>query len=212
MLLCTFCGKECKNENSQRNHERLCKHNEHRQESSLVKYRKDNPSPWNAGLTKHADDRIYNQAEKESQRRTGKPNNISLQARVKLRELALTNGLGGYQPTGGRGKKGWYRGYWCDSSWELAWVIYHLDHGVSFIKNTKKFPYVFEEKQRNYIPDFYRADLDSFIEVKGYRSVQFDAKVSCFPKTLIVLYENDMDPILGYVVERYGLDFVSLYE
>ena len=31
MLICKHCGKECKNENSLRNHERLCKENPNRQ-------------------------------------------------------------------------------------------------------------------------------------------------------------------------------------
>ena len=28
----------------------------------------------------------------------------------------------------GYGKHGWYKEYWCDSSWELAYVIYNLDY------------------------------------------------------------------------------------
>jgi len=35
MLLCKFCNKECKNDNSLRNHERLCKNNSNRQISSF---------------------------------------------------------------------------------------------------------------------------------------------------------------------------------
>lgn len=27
-----------------------------------------------------------------------------------------------------RGYKGWYKGIWCDSSWELAYVIFNLEH------------------------------------------------------------------------------------
>ena len=34
MLYCTYCNKECKNSNSLRNHERLCKHNPNRQLTS----------------------------------------------------------------------------------------------------------------------------------------------------------------------------------
>lgn len=39
-LSCKFCGKGCKNGNSLRNHERLCKCNPNRQASSFVKYNK----------------------------------------------------------------------------------------------------------------------------------------------------------------------------
>ena len=37
MLLCKFCSKECKNENSLRNHERLCKLNPDKDESTMKK-------------------------------------------------------------------------------------------------------------------------------------------------------------------------------
>jgi len=40
------------------------------------------------------------------------------------------SGKGGKRIGSGRGKSGWYKGYWCDSSWELAYVIYNIDHDV----------------------------------------------------------------------------------
>ena len=42
---------------------------------------------------------------------------------------------GGLRHGSGRGKKGWYKGYWCDSTWELAWVIYQLDNGKVPVRN-----------------------------------------------------------------------------
>jgi hypothetical protein len=39
MLFCKYCNKECKNDNSLRNHERLCKSNPNRQISTLEKNR-----------------------------------------------------------------------------------------------------------------------------------------------------------------------------
>lgn len=83
--ICKFCGKECKNPNSLRNHERLCKLNPNRDEHSLLvmtenrnKWNgtKDNPghSAWNKGLTKESDERIKRQSETYSNRyKTGSP-------------------------------------------------------------------------------------------------------------------------------------------
>jgi very-short-patch-repair endonuclease len=51
-LFCQFCGKECKNLNSLRNHERLCKLNPNRQESPFVEFNKTREHVWNKGLTK----------------------------------------------------------------------------------------------------------------------------------------------------------------
>lgn len=48
-LNCEFCNDLRKNENSLRNHQRLCKLNPNKQISSLVKY---NEIAWNKGLNK----------------------------------------------------------------------------------------------------------------------------------------------------------------
>ena len=56
--ICKYCGRECKNTNSLKNHERLCKSNPNRQESSFVKYNETNGGVWNKGLTKDTDERV----------------------------------------------------------------------------------------------------------------------------------------------------------
>lgn len=40
MLICKYCGKECKNANSLRTHERLCKKNPNHQDSPFAKFNK----------------------------------------------------------------------------------------------------------------------------------------------------------------------------
>lgn len=100
---------------------------------------------------------------------------------------------GGMRDRGGYGKQGWYNGYHCDSSWELAWVIYQLDQGITFKRNTKdKFPYKFEGKIYNYYPDFILSD-GTYVEIKGYDSKKWKAKLKAFPQdlNLVVLYKND---------------------
>ena len=44
-------------------------------------------------------------------------------------------------------KSGWYKGYWCDSSYELAFLIYCLDHEIKIERNREGFEYVFENKK-----------------------------------------------------------------
>ena len=46
MFICKYCGKECKNSNSLRNHERLCKLNPNKAESGLAKYLDANNIEW----------------------------------------------------------------------------------------------------------------------------------------------------------------------
>lgn len=65
--ICRFCGKECKNGNSLRNHERLCKENPEHQESSFVKHNEKIKSgeriAWNKGKTKESDEGIRHNIE-----------------------------------------------------------------------------------------------------------------------------------------------------
>lgn len=66
-FVCRYCGKECKNNNSLRNHERLCKENPNRQESSFVshneKIRSGERVAWNKGKTKETSDGIRHNIE-----------------------------------------------------------------------------------------------------------------------------------------------------
>lgn len=104
-------------------------------------------------------------------------------------------------------------GYWCDSSWELAWVIYSIEHAVSFKKNNKKFQYIFKGETRSYTPDF-ELDNGDFVEIKGYMTPQVEAKIAWFPqdKKLIILDKYSIQPILNYVVQKYGKKFIELYD
>jgi hypothetical protein len=119
---------------------------------------------------------------------------------------------GGIKEGSSRGKCGWYKGYRCDSSYELAWVIYNLEHNIKFERNRSGFDYMHEGKKKKYYPDFILED-GSYIEVKNYKSEQTDAKLSYFPHKINILYKWDMKKIiLPYVIEKYGKDFIKLYE
>ena len=135
------------------------------------------------------------------------------ESRAKISETAKFNKKsGGYRLGSGRGKHGFYKGYYCDSSWELAFVIYNLDHNIKFERNRKRFSYTFEGKTHNYIPDWI---IDgSYIEIKGYWSKQWQAKLDQFPKneSLKVIDKNEIIPYIEYVESHYGKDFINLYE
>lgn len=130
--------------------------------------------------------------------------------RRKIGETAKLRGnTGGYRKGAGRGKKGWYKGFFCDSSWELAWVIYHLDHNIKFDRNFEKFEYEYNEEKHFYIPDFKKDG--KFIEVKGFKNGQFYAKMKFFPHEIEIFDAKKMEPILNYVITAYGQDYIKLY-
>jgi len=129
--------------------------------------------------------------------------------RKKLSEIAKKNGYGGYIRGSGRGKKGWYEEYWCDSSWELAWVIYNLEHNIQFQRNTEKFEYYWKNKNHYWIPDFISDGI--YYEIKGFWTEQNESKFLCFKEPLKILYEKDIKFIIDYVISKYGKDYIKLY-
>ena len=121
---------------------------------------------------------------------------------------------GGYRNNSGTGKHGWYKGYHCDSSWELAFVIYNLEHNIHFIRNTTGFEYEFEGKRANYFPDFIMDD-GTYIEITGYKNKLKDVKtlaLIALGKKVKIIDEESIYPYLDYAKEKYGTDFINLYE
>jgi len=119
---------------------------------------------------------------------------------------------GGYRPHSGTSRKGWYKGIFCGSSWELAWVIYQLDHNILFTRNDKGFPYIYCNKNRKYYPDFYLPNEDKYIEIKNYNNAEVMAKIAQFPHKLDIMYKKELTNIFDYVIEKYGKDYIKLYE
>lgn len=65
---CRYCGKECKNANSLRNHERLCKLNPNHQENPMKGI-----APWNKGLTKENNETLLHISENSLHKKEFKP-------------------------------------------------------------------------------------------------------------------------------------------
>jgi len=152
--ICRYCGRICKNTNSLRNHEHLCKENPNRQiiKSNFIEYNKRKHegiiSAWNKGLTKETDERVAKAANTlKNGYKTGKYKYVYpyTEEGIKRWKNGCKRG-GGYRKNAGHSKKGWYKGIWCDSSWELAFLIYHLDHNLSIKRCTDERTYIYNEK------------------------------------------------------------------
>ena len=106
-------------------------------------------------------------------------------------------------------KSGWYHGIHCDSSWELAFVIYCKEHNIN-IKRCKEIRYyILDNKKYEYHPDF--IVNNTIIEIKGLKSSNSNAK-QLYNPDIIFLYKNDMKKYLDYVINKYGNNFIELYE
>lgn len=213
-LSCQFCGIECKNSNSLCNHERLCKLNPNRQ---VVRHPGTKGIPaWNKGLTKETDARILRCSENLKRRhasgelKTKWPLSTE-EAREKHRN-SMKRVYSNYRPMVHKHfKQGNYMGIPCDSSWELAYLLYCLDHNVHIERNKRGFAYIWGDSEHRYFPDFYLPDIDTYVEIKGYKSNRDISKIEQFQYKLKVLERADMKPIISFVETKYGKDFVRLY-
>lgn len=110
-------------------------------------------------------------------------------------------------------KYGTYAGVYCDSSWELAFVIYLLDHNIDFKRNTDNyFTYTYKGNQHNFFPDFIVGN--TYVELKNRHSDLTDAKISAIPPHIDfkILYYEDIKPILSYISNKYGSAWQEMYD
>ena len=120
---------------------------------------------------------------------------------------------GGIREGSGNGKKGWYKGIYCDSTWELAFVIYMLDKKIDIKRNYKKFSYIYNNEQHNYIPDFYKEDTDTYYEIKGFIREKDLFKWKYFKNNLIILGSKEIIPIIKQIKKDYDVvNIEDLYE
>ena len=119
-------------------------------------------------------------------------------------------GSGGCREGSGKSKSGWYKGYYCGSSYELAWIIYHIDHKIKFQRNYEGFDYVYDGKIHKYYPDFIIDNV--YYEIKGFKRTHDDYKFMFFPHPIQILFKKDLIDIFEYVISKYGNNFIQLYE
>lgn len=214
-LFCQFCGKECKNRNSLCNHERLCKLNPNAMEvtgySAEIKAGRGQGHPaWNKGLTKETDERIAKSAETYKRNVatngsywTGKKHSDESKRKIALSMAGNTHG--------NRSKKGFYKGFYCGSSYELAYVIYNIDHNIPFLRCNKHYEYEYNGSNHLYFPDFELPD-GTIIEIKGYHTELVDIKAAAVQDRHIkIMYKEDLEEHLTYVFNKYHVNKDTLY-
>jgi hypothetical protein len=107
------------------------------------------------------------------------------------------------------GNKGYFDGFWFDSSWELAFYLWHRDvNEVKPRKNTG-IRLKFEDdkgKIRTMIPDFEMPD-GKLVEIKGFPSQFTAAKVRCLSNSVQFLFYADVKLMLKYCRDKYGKEF-----
>jgi hypothetical protein len=173
--------------------------------------------PWNKGLTAETNDSLASASTKLKEKyRNGQlvAYNPMTDPKVRIKHKeAMKKAYSNYtRRTPGKFKYGWYKGIWCDSSWELAYLLYCFDNNIDIERNKLGFSYIWEDSVHKYFPDFYLPASNTFVEIKGYKTKRDEAKISQFNNNLLVLCADEMKDILAYVQKVYGKQFTDLYE
>lgn len=103
----------------------------------------------------------------------------------------------------GRSRSGYWKGFFCNSTYELVYYIYMSEHGYKIERNQKVYEYEWNGKKRSYYPDF-RVD-GKLVEIKGYWTPQVKAKIDAVKdEELNVLYYKDLEPMMEWVDSKYN--------
>lgn len=160
---------------------------------------------WNVGLTKETDQRVKKGSEALSIAMKGIGHPVSEEVKKKISARMKLVG-GGYRRGSGVGKSGWYDGIWCDSTWELAFVIWCKNHGKVVARNTERFDYEFNGKKHYYLPDFV---VDGeLVEIKGRRTIDalIETKLKAANGRVKLMLAGEMAPILASVKHHVPLE------
>lgn len=113
-------------------------------------------------------------------------------------------GNGGYRGSSKKYKHQWYNSpiagrIFLDSSWEVKYAEFLDKQKFEWKRNIEKFPYIYNGKEYNYIPDFYIPIKDEYVEIKGYMTQKDEEKIRQFPRKLLVLQRDDLKK-LGIII------------
>ena len=121
------------------------------------------------------------------------------------------NKCGGYRENSVRSyKSGIYHNIHCDSSWELAFIIWNEEHGHIIERNYEARIYEYNGEIKKFYPDFL-VDKKELVEIKGINDDIAKAKL-LYNQDVKFLYRKDIKKFIDYVKEKYGNNFINLYE
>ena len=108
------------------------------------------------------------------------------------------------------GKCGYFQGIWCASSWELAFVAFHLYHHNIIIRCPLIFTYNHESKTKRYFPDFIIDDI--IYEIKGQLTEQVYIKTQAVKDAgynIMIIDREKIIPIINQVKTLYNVKNIT---
>ena len=195
-FICKYCRKECKNNNSLRNHERLCKSNPEHQLTWFADKEWQKRKGTNQYIKAKQEGKPIPKYPKRSSPWLGKHHTEETKRKIS-EKLSINN-------HGGRCKWYNYNGIWVQGTWELS-IAKKLNNFQISWKKTKELEYTLKyiddnTKEHTYNPDFYLQEYDCFLEIKGHWWGNDKRKMELVmqqnPSIKIIIIEKDLFALL----------------
>lgn len=215
IMECVYCNKVCKNDNSLRNHQRLCKLNPNKQtiKSNLINYNQK----LKLGLVSKTATNQHTKAKLEgrvivvSDETKTKLSNASKGRKLtddhrnnikKSMRTAVVNNPASYTANNVSGRTPiiWYNGFKLKGTWELETAKWLDRNNIKWTNILDGFEYEWNESIHLYYPDFYLIDYNYYIEVKGYERERDRAKWKVVDN-LIIIKKNEIDMIKNNIYQ-----------
>ena len=204
---CVYCKKTCKNDNSLRNHQRLCKLNPNRQilVSNFIKWNEKVSKGLAKGSNQHikakesgtivvVSEETRQKISKKSKGRKLTPEQIE-RHRIAMKRAVLQN-PNSYTANNVSGRTPIieYNGFKLKGTWELETAKWLDKNNIKWTNIIDGFEYDWNGSKHLYYPDFYLTEIDYYIEVKGYERERDRAKWKVV-NNLIIIKKNEIDMI-----------------
>jgi len=198
---CQYCNKECKNLNSLRNHERLCKMNPDKQETNFAFYNKQIKQGTRKGTNQYIKAKqlgldkpivtIETKRKLSISSKLAADNYWNTETRKKQSEImkrAVLENPDSYSSNNvcGRTKKITYNGFNLNGSWELIVAKWLDENNIKWTNKLNPFTYIWNGSEHMYFPDFYLPEYDWYIEVKGYERDRDICKWAVVPNLVLI--------------------------
>ena len=170
---CVFCGKERKSRLSLVCHQAHCALNPQRKASNLGRFLEKGHSGTNQYIKNP--ETVFSEASKAKirQRLVGKPLSAKRRAAISVSmHRAVLEGRQKTPKPGGITRKFAHTNWKGElealqGSWELKLALFFDLNQIVWTKEIAGFDYLYQDVTRTYFPDFYLAEWNLYVEVKG---------------------------------------------
>ena len=202
-MICKFCNKICKNDNSLHQHEIRCYDNPNKIKTkhSLETIRKISEK---MKLANSNSTRVWKKESREKIGKFSKEFNSTYWTEEKRKEHSnlmkkvVQENPESYSTSNvsGRAKIYTHRGIKLKGTWEVRIAEMLDENEIKWTNEIIPIPYFWNNSWHLYFPDFYLIDMDKYIEVKGYQRDRDESKWSYVKKPLIIIKNSDIKSLI----------------